>query len=30
MLVTASEKEMVFEFTNRVGKLIDDYKVPQP
>jgi hypothetical protein len=30
MLVTASETEMLFEFYNRVGKLIDEYKLSQP
>ena len=30
MLVTASETEMLFEFYNRVGKLIDSYQVTKP
>ena len=30
MLVTASETEILFEFYNRVGKLIDSYSVTKP
>ena len=30
ILVTASETEMLFEFYNRVGKLIDSYQVTKP
>ena len=30
MLVTTSEKELLFEFYNRVGKLIDSYQVKRP
>lgn len=30
MLVTASEREIMFEFYNRVGKLIDSYQVTKP
>lgn len=30
MLVTASETEMLFEFYNRVGELIDSYQVTRP
>jgi hypothetical protein len=30
MLVMASETEMLFEFTNRVGELIDSYRVTKP
>jgi len=30
MLVTASETEMLFEFYNRAGDLIDEYKLSQP
>ena len=30
MLVTASETEMLFEFYNRTGKLVDSYRVRKP
>jgi tartrate-resistant acid phosphatase type 5 len=30
MLVTASETELVFEFYNRVGELVDSYRVTRP